>query len=547
MRKSGTSLWMLPVLSGLLLPAAYFASPSLLPNFVAFLPVLAWLDENARRPLGDRLRAGFIFGITTNLIILHWMYAMLEYSWLAAVLYVGLATAFALFATIEITLAGWVRHRTSWSFGLVLPACWIPFEWARTWTDVRMTADHVGHTLAGYPFLIQFADLVGPYGVGAFMLAVNGLLYDAIRSRKEARGRRAALALGATLLAVLAYDAWAWSHPEKAERTVRVGLVQPNIPLDVKHGLATEASQWKTLADLSRRAASQGARVVVWPETARPWPLRHVLDEPRTYAMPEVQALARETRAGYVVGVEYYRVQPGGRVNLYNAVMIVQADGTLDPHWSAKVYLVPFVEGVPFERVLGPVLEGREGELRWVGGGFTPGPTVEPLPVGGARVGTLVCYEELYPELARRLRNEGADFEAILTNDAWFGRTVFQRYQADIVRMRAIENRCSFVRAANTGISGYVDPMGRSHGWTGLFVPASEVYDLPLATGRTVYGTVGNVVAWLAIAMLGVSLFVSWRRREPAAAPPSPEGGAHDVEDDRPDVGGLPGPGPGDD
>ena len=505
------SHWRLPVISGVALAACYYLLPPLLPNCVAFIPMLWWLDENRDRPRKERLRAMFLFGMVAYLLILAFMRAMLEYSWFGAVLYVALTIVFATYAMLALTLASWLRHSAGWPWALTLPLAWISLEWERNFSDVRMTADHMAHTLAGYPFLVQFADLTGPYGVGAFMLASNALLYEAWRGRGRPAGRRAALVLSGIVAAVLLYDTWAWTHPPQASRTVRVGIVQPNIPLDVKHGLKTQAQQWEILASMSRAASREGAEIVIWPETARPWELRHRLDRPLTLAMPEVQALAAETRATYVAGVEYFRVRDPRHQEFFNAALLVHPDGKIDPEWSAKIYLVPFVEGIPFEPLLGPVLAGRDGEMRWLSGGFTRGPKINPLPAGPARVGTLICYEELYFDLARQLRNAGSDFIAVMTNDAWFGRTYFQRFQADTVRLRAIENRCAFVRVANTGISGFVDPLGRYRGRTGLDVAAAEVDDVPIVTGRSVYGRIGDVIAWLALAGLGAGVWAAVR------------------------------------
>ena len=111
----------------------------------------------------------------------------------------------------------------------------------------------------------------------------------------------------------------------------------------------------------------------------------------------------------------------------------------------------------------------------------------------------------LYWDLVRKLRNAGSGITVIITNDAWFGRTVFQEYQANVVRMRAIETRSAFVRVANTGISGFVDPMGRYTGETALFVPAVEAEDVPITAGKTVYVRYGDYVAWIAIAGLALT------------------------------------------
>lgn len=541
MERDAGGIWRWPGISGLLLAGAYVSVPPLVPNLVAFVPLLFWLDADPARGFVERFRGGLVFGLVAYLIGLHWMYTMLEFSWLAAVLYVSLACAFAACAGLAIALAGWLRHRTDWSWGLVLPACWIPAEWARTWGDLRMTADHMAHSLAGYPFLVQFADLVGPYGVGTFMLVFNGLAFEGCRGRGTASGRRSLAVLLGLTGAILAYDAWAWTHPPSTIGSLRVGLVQPNIPIAVKHDDATTDRQWSVLDRLSRKAAEQGARLVAWPETARPWALGHLLERPESLAMPEVSALARETGAEHLVGVDYYRIKLPDDTRLYNASMVVRADGTIDPVWTAKTYLVPFVEGVPFRSVLGGLLEGRGGALVWLGGGFTPGPRGAILRSWGHPFGVLVCYEELFWDLSRELRNRGAAFIVIVTNDAWFGRSFFQRYQAETVRLRAIENRCAFVRVANTGISGFVDPLGRYRERTALDVETAVVDDVPMTNTRTVYGRVGDVVAWVWMAVLAVGVGVGVRRR-PEPAPRT--GGSNALESGRTDVGEVPFEGP---
>ena len=228
--------------------------------------------------------------------------------------------------------------------------------------------------------------------------------------------------------------------------------------------------------------------------------------------MPGVQWLARQTGVPMLVGVEYLRVRDSENFDLYNAAIAVDEEGRIDPDWVAKVYLVPFVEALPARRWLGPLLEGRGGQWEWVTGGFKPGPRDQLVTVDGVRLGVLVCYEQLFPDLARRLHHAGAEIGVVITNDAWFGRSPFQRYQANALRVRAIENRTAFVRAANTGISGFIDSRGRYHHRTRLFEEAIEVYDVERAVGHTVYHRIGDAVAWLAALGLVAALALSRRR-----------------------------------
>jgi apolipoprotein N-acyltransferase len=488
--------WKLPALSGVLLAAAYLL-PLLVPNFVAFIPLLFWLDARLSEGRYSRIKAGIIFGLVTYLIGLSFMpLAMTEYSWLAIPLYFGFALALALRVALSLALLGWLRRATGISYGLLLPVCWLPFEWIQTFGDLRMTGEHLANTLACHPFVIQFADLFGPYGVGAFMLAANGLLYEALADWKSPSGRRSAAALALLLVAVFGYDGWAWMRPVPKGETIRIALIQPNIPLIVKMDRATASEQWRKLSDLSQQAARQDADLIVWPETAWPGTMYHWQNRPDTYAMPDLQSLARSLDTAFLVGVEYVQVGETESFDLYNAAMAVDAAGTLSPVWSAKIYLVPFVEATPFKKLLGPLVEGKEGEWRWLAGGFTPGPPETLLEVEETRIGVLVCYEQLFAELARRLRNAGAELQVVVTNDAWFGRTFFQAYQADALRLRAIENRSAFVRVANTGISGFVDRRGRYHQMTALFEEAVEIREVRRSSGRTVYNRLGDAIIW---------------------------------------------------
>jgi apolipoprotein N-acyltransferase len=471
------------------------------------------------------------FTIPAYAVALHWVWAMLWISWLAALMWFGLLLLFALPNALALTIAGWMRRATGGAWGWILPACWLPFEWARSFGDLRMTADHVAHSMAKYPFLCQFADVVGPYGVGAVVLACNGLVADMILRR--GRGRWiAATALIATVIVVLAYDLWAWRHWDRVEDTVRVAIVQPNIPIEEKNEEALAVDQWRVLNRLTFQAADEGAELIVWPETVRPEPMYHWLEAPETYRMPEISIVAESLDVEMLIGSEYGRVRSREDWDFYNAAFAVHADGTLDAAWTAKRYLVPFVEKVPFEKLLGKILTDRGGEWRWLSGGFRPGPPTVTLPFRFGDAGVLICFEQLFADLPRELTLAGADFQVVLTNDAWWGRTMFQGYQRDVLRMRAIENRMSFVRAANTGISGFVDPRGRYRVEGELFEEAVLVDDVALKRwGLTPYDRVGDVVAWLSLAVMLAGAAVG--RRRDAARPrvwPAPSVGVADVD-----------------
>jgi len=180
----------------------------------------------------------------------------------------------------------------------------------------------------------------------------------------------------------------------------------------------------------------------------------------------------------------------------------------------AKHYLVPVVERVPFVPVR--LFRAVPGLARW-SGGFSSG---RDLPVYASRIGrfgVLICYESAFEDLARKYRRAGADFLVNITNDAWFGRTAGPYQHASHLVLRAIETRIGIARAANSGISQFVDPLGRTQDATGLEEEASVVGRLRSSDVVTLYVRLGDWVGMLAVlatlGLAGVLAVQAWKRR----------------------------------
>jgi len=144
-------------------------------------------------------------------------------------------------------------------------------------------------------------------------------------------------------------------------------------------------------------------------------------------------------------------------------------------------------------------------------GDFSPG-LVNPLPMNGERLGVLVCFEGIFPELARDYVRKGSDLLVNITNDAWFGRSSAPYQHLAMIRFRAVENRIWLVRAANTGISAIIDPHGRIAGHTEIFTTTALRGRVRLGASRTVYRQFGDI---LPIGCLAVSVLwlIGTRRR----------------------------------
>jgi len=188
-------------------------------------------------------------------------------------------------------------------------------------------------------------------------------------------------------------------------------------------------------------------------------------------------------------------VEPGAPPKYYNAAFMVQPDGRTAAVYR-KVHLVPFGEYVPLQSLLffvGSIVESVSD--------FTPGEAIVPLPLDGVTISTAICYEIVYPGLVRQAVRQGSQLLTTITNDAWYGNSSAPHQHFLQASMRAIEQGRYLARAANTGISGIVDPYGRVLSRTGLFETTVVTGEVRLLSGLTVYGRIGDLFAYLCAAL----------------------------------------------
>jgi len=176
-----------------------------------------------------------------------------------------------------------------------------------------------------------------------------------------------------------------------------------------------------------------------------------------------------------------------------------------------KVHLVPFGEYVPLQSLLffaAPLVEAVSN--------FSPGEAAVVFDVDGRRSSTAICYEVIYPSLMRRFVLGGSELLTTITNDAWFGRSSAAYQHFEQASLRAIEQGRYLVRAANTGVSGIVDPYGRVLDRTALFETAVFTREVRFLSGRTIYGRLGDVAGYLGLALTAGALAAVWRQRAAA-------------------------------
>jgi apolipoprotein N-acyltransferase len=292
--------------------------------------------------------------------------------------------------------------------------------------------------------------------------------------------------------------------PIEGGEPVRVAVLQGNVAQDQKWDARLVDMISERYLSMTREALAAGATFILWPESSTPY-----LFENDLVRGGAVRRLAREGNATLLIGsdqVEPVKAQPGvkqPRSLAYNAAFLVKPDGAVGAIYR-KMHLVPFGEYVPLKRMLffvGPIVESVSD--------FTPGTEPVLMPVGQHTASTAICYEVIYGNMIRDSVQQGSELLTTITNDSWYGRSSAAFQHWDQAVLRAIENGRYLARAANTGISGFVDPHGRVLAKSGLFEPGILIQDLRFLHGRTIYSRIGDLVAWLSLALVLAALLAS--------------------------------------
>lgn len=408
-----------------------------------------------------------------------------------------------LFLSLYVGMFSWLVARAFRRFGApaiwAAPFVWVGTEYLRSWVGGGFPWVLLGYTQATVPPIAQAASLGGVFFL-SFLVALVGA---AAAFPAVSRARSRWYVSGAVMAAVIALAGWGslrmreGSLARDGER-LRVGLVQGNIAQQDKWNPELALPILRRYLEMSRRAIADGADVVIWPESSTPFFL-----EENPVLAGEIRRLAQESQTPFVVGSD--QLERAQQNRFYNSAFLVGADGQTRAVYR-KMHLVPFGEYVPLRQLLpfvGPLVETVSD--------FSPGLEPVLLPLGERRLSVAICYEVVYPWLVRTFVLGGSELLVTITNDAWYGTTSAAYQHWEQASLRAIEHGRYLVRAANTGITGIVDPYGRVIARTRLFETDVVTGDIRWSTRRTLYATMGDLMAWISLALM-VLLYAYTRR-----------------------------------
>lgn len=473
----------LSVLSGILLALPFCLGKLWIFAWFGFVPLFFALRDKGRL---QSFLLSYLCGIIFWSITVYWLIHVTLLGQLLLILYLSLY--FGIF--------GVVVHRLS-TF-LFVPSLWVLLEYLRAHLLTGF-----GWALLGYSqylnlLIIQIADISGAYGVSFLVMMGNVAVYSVCGVRLAVGVREKKFLL--SILCILLAWTYGYYKISRAPRTAhrapfKISVIQGNIPQELKWTPGAEGFILDKYLSLSQEATKDNPDLIIWPEASVPgflgedeWVFRSIFEKIRSIGIPLL--------AGTVVraGDKYF-----------NSALLIDTQGEIAARYD-KLHLVPFGEYIPLKNTF------RFLETIVPIGDFTPGRDytifrLSEFSGAPAKFAVLICFEDTIPETSRAFVRKGADFLVNITNDGWFGRTSapYQHLSASV--FRAVENRVPLARAANTGVSCFIDSRGRIISSVGkgsgeIFIPGFKGESITVVSEKSLYCRTGDIFVFGCLAIV---------------------------------------------
>lgn len=495
---------LLSLLSGMLLILSF---PNFDLEFLAWFALVPLFYAIDGKPLYQSFKLGFFTGVLSFLGIIYWVIvAVHTYGNIPLIISGGILLLLVIYLSLFIgaftLLTQFIQVRLRTQSFLFAPVLWASLEYLRSFLLTGFPWANLGYSqYLNLPF-IQMADITGCYGLSFVIVMVNATLFEMLR--QWPKKKLPFLEMVFTLLVVLGFLIYGYIKISFIERQIvknpplKIGLVQGNIDQSIKWNESYQKETMDIYERLSLKVAEGRPDLIIWPETATPFFFQDAKE-----FQPMVLDIPKKTDAFLLFGTPSYKIVKG-KVHHYNSALLISPTGEIRGKYD-KIHLVPYGEYIPLGDYipLGSLGEGI--------GDFKSGKEIFNFSLPQGKFGVLICFEIIFPDLCRKFVKEGANFLVTITNDAWFGRTSAPYQHLTIANFRAIENRVFIARSANTGISGFIDPVGRIVKRGGLFTEEALSGTIYLSKEKTFYTHYGDVFAWCcsvgSIILLGLAFF----------------------------------------
>jgi len=489
----------LSIISGILLVLSFPPFDLYMFSWIALLPLLISL-------YGKSPKRAFFLGLLSGLVyfsgIIFWVFNPLYFYGgipliLSIILVIALCVYLSLYVGVFSILFNYLLSRSRFPALFLAPVLWVTLEFLRTYAFTGFPWSILGYSQYKFLIFIQIADITGVYGISFLIMAINGALFDLLilpkRQIEMPLFERWPMFVGLVVLCLsivisLSYGIWRLSINE-GNHTIRASVIQGNIEQDRKWDVRFQREIIETYKGLSEEAALKSPSLIVWPETATPFVFGH--DKDLTQEVTEFQ---KTLGIHLIFGSVTVKGVKDNEYQLANSSILLSPDGRVLSTYD-KIHLVPYGEYVPLQRLF-PFVK----KLVVAVGDFTPGKEYVVMQTPFAQIGNLICYEIIFPGLVRKFAERGANLFVTITNDAWFGRWGAPYQHFSMAVLRAVENRAPVVRAANTGVSGFIDAKGRIKKKSDIFVRSVMTEDLKVGGfKKSFYSRYGDLFAFFCI------------------------------------------------
>ena len=350
----------------------------------------------------------------------------------------------------------WLHSTNNLRLAFFLAAAWVMQEWFRSIVFTGWGWNTLGHALHSQLALIQIAEFTGVAGLSFLVAFTNVILLTTVRRfilEMQVRPMRLHYDLTLTMAAIIGVMGFGVNaiRTQREGKPLNVALVQPNIPREEKFSVEFAGKTFDKFTRLSRPAIETSVRpdLLVWPESAMPGP---VLGDEQSYRF--VMDFSAAAKTDLVLGTI-----DQDETRAYNAALLV-SDAGAHLQIYRKVHLVPFGEYIPGRHTI-PLLARVVGDQVPDDFAFGKEHTVFKLSNDKAKVAPLICFEDTIGDLTRQFVLAGANLLVNVTNDGWFLRSAgSQQHLANAV-FRCVETRLAMVRAANTGVTCFINDFGK--------------------------------------------------------------------------------------
>ena len=428
-------------------------------GFVLFVPLLIWLEAK------PSYKSVIWVGVGSGL--LSWIGIL---AFLRHVTYLGtflLAFFLSIYFIIWLCYSRWLLpeiSRRNFALRLLgyfsIAGLWVCIEWLRTYLFYGMPFGPLSLSQWQSPVLLQLAAWTGAYGISFFLIFFNCCLAQTLYRLVAFRGEKVThrwfspdfhIGIISLMAMPILYSQSLPDRFENEEPMATVALVQPNFEPLLEWDQENNNRRFKALEAQVKRIALMDFDLLLLPEGVTPEPI--IGD----YATLEAtEAMVNQVGRTVLMGSQAYNSETG---TFHNGVFLVAPFRGLCTHYYAKQKLVPFGEYVPFP------FKGLVNPFGGIQGEFSPGKSAAPIEFNlnnkQIKFGALVCYEDFFPQLARKAVVAGSDILFVATNDTWYGEEGAAYFHAAHSILRAVENRRPVIRSGNAGWSGWIDPLGK--------------------------------------------------------------------------------------